>query len=114
MRNNKRISIINQSYMRQQERQRLQKARRKKLLIRRLTVFAIFAFIIIGSLVKTVYSQSKVLDEKQLAEMQTTVIEEEQSCCRNRLSFRMRNISKYARQEYFYPMTGDYFFHSGR
>ena len=45
--NKKRVPIINQSYMNEQKQAKVIERRKKKVLIRRLTVFSIFACIVI-------------------------------------------------------------------
>ena len=81
---NRKVTKIQSQYMEQHEKKRLSAARRKKLLVRRLTVFFIFAGIISSAMISTLISQSRTMQEmkeeqarveEQLAEM----IKEEQS-----------------------------------
>jgi len=77
----RKVTKIQSPYMEKHEEKTLRDARRKKLLIRRLTVFSIFAGIISYVLISSLISQHRTLEEmnrelleaqEQLAEMKKT------------------------------------------
>lgn len=110
------VPILNQTYVNHQEQQSIYMKRRKKLLIRRLTVFFVFVVLISFTLVKTLYSQSSVLNEKQdqLKEIQAEYnqIKENQKILKEEIT-KLQNdeyIGKYARQEYYLSDDGEVIF----
>jgi cell division protein DivIC len=114
--NNKRIPIINQSYMNQQKQQSLITQRKKKALIRRLAAFSILAAIVFITLFTTMYFQSKALAEKeeQLKQVKSEYVELEET--QKVLEEEIKKlqdeeyIGKYARQEYFLSDEGEIIF----
>lgn len=110
------IPIINQSYMNEQNQHSLHVKRKKKLLIRRLTVFFIFAGIITFISAKTLHSQSKLMEAKQeqldALQKEYKNIEKQQSILQDEI-IKLQDdeyIGKYARQEFFLSDDGEIIF----
>lgn len=73
----RKVTKIQSTYMEKHEEQKIRAARRKKLLIRRLTVFSIFAGIISYVLISSLVSQHRTLEEmnRDLAQAQEQLAE---------------------------------------
>ncbi|WAA12349.1 FtsB family cell division protein [Fervidibacillus halotolerans] len=111
-----RIPVVNQSYMRSQQQQNIQLMRKKKGLIRRLSVFFTIAFLLVFFLVKTLQAQGELLQSKK---EQLKTIEAELEQMKNTQSVLEEEIlklqddeyiGKYARQEYFLSDDGEIIF----
>ncbi|NCU17736.1 FtsB family cell division protein [Pallidibacillus pasinlerensis] len=113
---NKRIPIINQSYMNKQNQQKLVARRKKKLLIRRLTVFSIFACIVIISFTLTLKFQKETLSDKQKQldelQVQSEKLEKEKKILQDEITKLQDDeyIGKYVRQEYYLSDEGEIIF----
>lgn len=111
-----RVPILNETYKSHQEQHSIYIKRRKKLLIRRLTLFFIFVAIVFFILIKTLYTQASVLNEKQdqLKEVQTKYnkIKEDQEILKENITKLQDDeyLGKYARQEYYLSDEGEIIF----
>lgn len=105
------VSAFNQSYLNQKQLQQKINQRKRKLLIRRLTVFFSFAAVIIYLLISTLLSQSETLENKQ-AEMEKLKkeyheLKERQIILKEEINKLQDDeyIGKFARKEFF--LSGD-------
>jgi cell division protein DivIC len=114
--NNKRVPIVNQSYMNEKKEQKLIERRKKKGLIRRLTVFSIFACIVIVSFTLTLKLQRETLNEKQSKlndlQVQSEELEQEKKTLQHEIKKLQDDeyIGKYVRQEYYLSDEGEVIF----
>ncbi|MEN0647529.1 septum formation initiator family protein [Caldifermentibacillus hisashii] len=112
----KRVPILNETYKSHQEQHSIYIKRRKKLLIRRLTLFFVFVAIVSYTLIKTLYTQASVLNEKQdqLKEVQAEYnqIKENQEILKENITKLQDDeyVGKYARQEYYLSDEGEIIF----
>lgn len=111
-----RVPILNETYKSHQEQHSIYIKRRKKLLIRRLTLFFVFVAIVSYTLIKTLYTQASVLNEKQdqLKEVQAEYnqIKENQEILKENIT-KLQDaeyVGKYARQEYYLSDEGEIIF----
>ncbi|WAA09476.1 FtsB family cell division protein [Fervidibacillus albus] len=111
-----RIPVVNQHYMRSKQQQNMKAMRRRKGLIRRLSVFFIFAFLLVFFLVRMLHVQGEMLNSKK-EQLKTTEAKLEQM--KNTQSILEEEIlklqddeyiGKYARQEYFLSDDGEIIF----
>ncbi|MCU9615277.1 septum formation initiator family protein [Caldibacillus lycopersici] len=116
MLSNRKIPIVNQSYNHQQQLQSMQASRKKKLLVRRLTMFFVFAAVFTVLLVKSFHNQEALLQSKQeqLKSLQTEYndLVEKQSALQEEI-IKLQDdeyIGKYARQEFFLSDDGEIIF----
>lgn len=111
-----RVPILNETYKSHQEQHSIYIKRRKKLLIRRLTLFFVFVAIVSYTLIKTLYTQATVLNEKQdqLKEVQAEYnqIKENQEILKENITKLQDDeyVGKYARQEYYLSDEGEIIF----
>lgn len=111
-----RVPILNETYKSYQEQHSIYIKRRKKLLIRRLTLFFVFVAIVSYTLIKTLYTQASVLNEKQdqLKEVQAEYnqIKENQEILKENITKLQDDeyVGKYARQEYYLSDEGEIIF----
>ncbi|MED3643423.1 septum formation initiator family protein [Caldifermentibacillus hisashii] len=111
-----RVPILNETYKSHQEQHSIYIKRRKKLLIRRLTLFFVFVAIVSYTLIKTLYTQASVLNEKQdqLKEVQAEYnqIKENQEILKENITKLQDDeyVGKYARQEYYLSDEGEIIF----
>ncbi|KIO64392.1 FtsB family cell division protein [Caldibacillus thermoamylovorans] len=111
-----RVPILNETYQSHQEQHSIYIKRRKKLLIRRLTLFFVFVAIVSYTLIKTLYTQATVLNEKQdqLKEVQAEYnqIKENQEILKENITKLQDDeyVGKYARQEYYLSDEGEIIF----
>ncbi len=111
-----RVPILNETYKSHQEQHSIYIKRRKKLLIRRLTLFFVFVAIVSYTLIKTLYTQASVLNEKQdqLKEVQAEYnqIKENQEILKENITKLQDDeyVGKYARQEYYLSGEGEIIF----
>lgn len=64
-RSRRQIPVVNDEYMKLQERERMIQKRRKKGLRRRLAVFFVFAFLVSFTMIKAIHAQESFLAEKK-------------------------------------------------
>ncbi|MEK0291651.1 septum formation initiator family protein [Caldifermentibacillus hisashii] len=111
-----RVPILNETYKSHQEQHSIYIKRRKKLLIRRLTLFFVFVAIVSYTSIKTLYTQATVLNEKQdqLKEVQAEYnqIKENQEILKENITKLQDDeyVGKYARQEYYLSDEGEIIF----
>lgn len=111
-----RVPILNETFKSHQEQHSIYIKRRKKLLIRRLTLFFVFVAIVSYTLIKTLYTQASVLNEKQdqLKEVQAEYnqIKENQEILKENITKLQDDeyVGKYARQEYYLSDEGEIIF----
>lgn len=111
-----RVPILNETYKSHQEQHSIYIKRRKKLLIRRLTLFFVFVAIVSYTLIKTLYTQASFLNEKQdqLKEVQAEYnqIKENQEILKENITKLQDDeyVGKYARQEYYLSDEGEIIF----
>ncbi|KIO67766.1 hypothetical protein B4065_1831 [Caldibacillus thermoamylovorans] len=111
-----RVPILNETYKSHQEQHSIYIKRRRKLLIRRLTLFFVFVAIVSYTLIKTLYTQASVLNEKQdqLKEVQAEYnqIKENQEILKENITKLQDDeyVGKYARQEYYLSDEGEIIF----
>jgi cell division protein DivIC len=112
----KRVPILNETYKSHQEQHSIYMKRRKKLLIRRLTLFFVFVTVVSFTLIKTLYTQASVLNEKQdqLKQVQAKYnqIKENQEILKENITKLQDDeyVGKYARQEYYLSDEGEIIF----
>lgn len=112
----KRVPILNETYKSHQEQHSIYMKRRKKLLIRRLTLFFVFVAVVSFTLIKTLYTQVSVLNEKQdqLKQVQAKYnqIKENQEILKENITKLQDDeyVGKYARQEYYLSDEGEIIF----
>lgn len=111
-----RVPILNQSYLNYQEQQSIYAKRKKKMLIRRLTVFFVFVAIILFVFIQAFVTQSQTLTEKeeQLKDVQAQYkeLKENQKILKEEITKLQDDeyIGKYARQEYYLSDDGEIIF----
>ncbi|WP_033826386.1 FtsB family cell division protein [Bacillus andreraoultii] len=111
-----RVPILNQSYLNYQEQQSIYAKRKKKMLIRRLTVFFVFVAIILFVFIQALVTQSQTLTEKEtkLKEVQAQYkeLKENQKILKEEITKLQDDeyIGKYARQEYYLSDDGEIIF----
>nr|WP_295970496.1 septum formation initiator family protein [uncultured Bacillus sp.] len=110
------IAKLKTQYAIQQEEGQLHAARRKKVLIRRLTAFFVLAAVITFFMVSTVISQNKVeakkLEEKEQLEKELVALKSEESLLKDEI-VKLNDdeyIAKLARKEYFLSEKGEIIF----
>lgn len=113
---NRSITKIQSGYVQQHEMNEQSAARRKKLLIRRLVVFVIFASLISYFMVSTLISQASSLDEikaeqKALKDELNTLVKEEKVLKEEIVKLNDDEyIAKLARKDYFLSEKGEIIF----
>ncbi|MRX72966.1 septum formation initiator family protein [Bacillus lacus] len=103
----KKVTQLQSQYIQQQERRDQILKKRKKGLIRRLTVFGIFVILTTGVMASTLFSQSSAIDkkvkEKENLEQQLAELEREQKLLEEEV-VKLNDdeyIAKIARRDYF-------------
>ena len=112
----RKVTKIQSQYMEQHEKNRLSNARRKKLLIRRLTVFSLFAGILSFAVISTLVSQSRSLAEmeKESVKIQEQLekMKEQEKALREEI-VKLNDdeyLAKLARKELFVSKDGELIF----
>lgn len=114
--NRSRIPVLNNEYMKLQERERMIQERRKKGLRRRLAAFFIFAFIVSFTFIKAIQAQQSMLAEKmeQLERLEETSkqLEEKQKYLEEEI-IKLQDeeyLGKYVRKELLLSEDGEIIF----
>lgn len=114
--NRSRIPVLNNEYMKLQERERMIQERRKKGLRRRLATFFIFAFIVSFTFIKAIQAQQSMLAEKmeQLERLEETSkqLEEKQKYLEEEI-IKLQDeeyLGKYVRKELLLSEDGEIIF----
>jgi len=114
--NQKKVEIINQSYINQKEALNLQAARKRKLLKRRLAVFFAIVAITTFFIVQAIQSQNEILEAKQ-AQLEQLKKQHAKNLKQQKILedeiIKLQDdeyIGKYARQEYFLSGEGEIIF----
>lgn len=110
------IPIVNDDYMRQQEMEMIAKQRRKKGLIRRLTVFFAFVCIVSFAFIRAIHAQESLLAEKQeelqRLEEKSAELKEQQKLLEEEIIKLQDNeyLGKYVRKELLLSEDGEIIF----
>lgn len=113
---NRKVAKINSQYMEQHEEYRISAARRKKLLMRRLTVFSIFAAILSYAVISTLISQSQAMEEMEKenvkVQQELTEVKKQETALREEI-VKLNDdeyLAKLARKEFFLSEDGEVIF----
>lgn len=113
---NKKVAKINSKYMEQHEEHKISASRRKKLLVRRLTVFSIFAAILSYAIISTLISQSQTMEEMEKenlkVQQELTKAKKQETALRGEI-VKLNDdeyLAKLARKEFFLSEDGEVIF----
>lgn len=110
------VTSLETNYMKQQEQSLKKQARRKKLFVRRMTIFVVLALTLSYLSISTLISRNSLLQakEKEKAKLvkQLSALEQEQASLENEVVklHDKEYINKLARSEYFLSDDGDIIF----
>ncbi|WP_042354641.1 FtsB family cell division protein [Bacillus rubiinfantis] len=114
--NQRNVSKIQTTYVQQQEYAEIASARKRKLLIRRLSLFFVLASIIAYLMISSLLSQSATLEvkaaQKQKLEQQFTELKKKESILKEDI-LKLNDkeyLAKLARKEYFFSKKGEIIF----
>lgn len=113
---NRKLAKINSKYMEQHEEYKISAARRKKLLMRRLTVFSVFAAILSYAVISTLISQSQAMEEMEeesvKVQQEMTEVKKYETALREEI-VKLNDdeyLAKLARKEFFLSEDGEVIF----